>query len=479
MSYARLSSPPPPEASRNLSYPPLSQGNHNRPAMQQPQPKQGGFFGPMYPSKKSKMSSTRRRKLLLSYTPDWLITVLLAAGFFALDRVDGYRRDFSLADTSLRHPFAEHERVPELHLIAICVGIPIVIQPIINFFTVRSWWDFHNSYLGLILGLALTGSTTQLIKLTVGRPRPDIISRCNPNVTEDPLLGLTTWRVCQQEDIHLLKDGFRSFPSGHSSLSFAGLGFLSFYLAGKLHLFDKRGHAGKAWLAITPFFGAALVAISRTMDYRHHWHDVLVGSLLGIVFSFFAYRQYYPPLDSELSHRPYSPRVQEKSDESAILPTHIATANASGFSSSPPTRYSPSKFQASGSGMVNSEPYETVQLGVDGTVARPGPTSMEDVWEQGAQTGYDGTVPRSRSVGGDHSSDAGHTQNRILSRREQQQMVFQQQQPSHSDDSSPEPQDAYSIPLRSTSHPSSQQQQSRQQQSQPRQYTADAYTGIQ
>ena len=72
-------------------------------------------------------------------------------------------------------------------------------------------------------------------------------------------------------------------------VSFAGLGFLSFYIAGKLHLFDKRGHAvrmissiyslttlmicdcgpqPKAWISLAPLSGAALVAISRTMDYR-------------------------------------------------------------------------------------------------------------------------------------------------------------------------------------------------------------------
>ena len=88
----------------------------------------------------------------------------------------------------------------------------------------------------------------------------DIIDRCQPPAgAVDPVFGLSNWTICTQEENKILRDGFRSFPSGHSScmssnqlswhgsmnaivVSFAGLGFLAFYLAGKLHLFDSRGH---------------------------------------------------------------------------------------------------------------------------------------------------------------------------------------------------------------------------------------------
>jgi diacylglycerol diphosphate phosphatase / phosphatidate phosphatase len=72
----------------------------------------------------------------------------------------------------------------------------------------------------------------------------DLISRClpSPGLKDSPVWGLSNYTICTQVDEYILRDGFRSFPSGHASLSFAGLGFLSFYLVGKFRLWDERGY---------------------------------------------------------------------------------------------------------------------------------------------------------------------------------------------------------------------------------------------
>ncbi|KAJ6496543.1 phosphatidic acid phosphatase type 2/haloperoxidase [Mycena vitilis] len=302
-----------------------------------------------------------RRKFLMSYAPDWLITLALAAVFFSLDKVHGFRRQFSLEDTSIRHTFAVHERIPDLALYMIAIVAPIVLQAGINLLTIRSWWDLHNNLLGLILGLAMTGSITQFTKLTVGRPRPDLIDRCQPIPgSVDPIYGVSNASICTTPlDSALMLDGFRSFPSGHSSLSFAGLGFLAFYLAGKLHLFDNRGYAAKAWVSLVPFAGAALVAISRTMDNRHHWQDVLVGAILGTVVSYFSYRQYYPSLSSEVSHRPYAPRIAQDD----FPGHHRRTSSRQAYTDDHPTT----------DDIIDSGPLE-------GTVRREGPGPLREVW---------------------------------------------------------------------------------------------------
>jgi len=63
--------------------------------------------------------------------------------------------------------------------------------------------------------------------------------------------------------------------------SFAGLVYLSWYLSGKVRVFDRRGHIAKLCLVLLPVLLAALIAVSRVDDYWHHWQDVFAGGLIG------------------------------------------------------------------------------------------------------------------------------------------------------------------------------------------------------
>lgn len=115
-----------------------------------------------------------------------------------------------------------------------------------------------------------------------------------------------------------------SFPSGHSSLAFAAMVFLSFYMAGHFAIFAHgnvdqscnvryeshsthrlgkkivrrfimyfSNHSSKPFwkllLCLAPWFLATFIAVSRVMDYHHHFEDIVAGSLVGIVCAVLCY----------------------------------------------------------------------------------------------------------------------------------------------------------------------------------------------
>lgn len=53
------------------------------------------------------------------------------------------------------------------------------------------------------------------------------------------------------------------------------------YLAGKIGIFDQRGHSWKMFPVVLPILGATFVAITRVDDYWHHWTDVCTGAAIG------------------------------------------------------------------------------------------------------------------------------------------------------------------------------------------------------
>lgn len=190
------------------------------------------------------------------------------------------------------------------------------------------WSQLHTQLCCLISSCPCRAAPSN--QIAVGRPRPDFLDRClsiydndaagTPvGPLTDPINMLSTSAICTRQD--LLRDGFKSFPSGHSSFSFGGLAFLAMYLAGKLHLFDERGHIYKSLVVLAPIIGASLIATSRVSDYRHHWEDVTVGSFIGAVAAVFSYRQYYPSLAAFKSDSPFKPRVND--DVLPSLPTHV------------------------------------------------------------------------------------------------------------------------------------------------------------
>ena len=91
-------------------------------------------------------------------------------------------------------------------------------------------WEWHVGWLGLALALATTLLFTEGMKNLFGKPRPDLLSRCDPdlaNIVTSTVGGfgdrvsqgitLVSSTICRQRDKGLVNGGFKSFPSGHAS----------------------------------------------------------------------------------------------------------------------------------------------------------------------------------------------------------------------------------------------------------------------
>jgi len=121
----------------------------------------------------------------------------------------------------------QNPRVPDiispLELLLAVILIPWITTLLYYLFK-RDLRDYRAASWVWTLALCLNGITTSLLKVTVGRPRPDFFYRCFPdgimilnNTTQtNELSGAYDLLNCTGNE-HEINEGRKSFPSGHAS----------------------------------------------------------------------------------------------------------------------------------------------------------------------------------------------------------------------------------------------------------------------
>ncbi|XP_064603336.1 phospholipid phosphatase 5-like [Liolophura sinensis] len=254
----------------------------------------------------------------LPFIVEVLLRVTLYILFRVTDDAEPFHRKIQPEEMWLYKNPRTDSYVPTRLLWTFVFGCPALVIGV--FYLIRrDIKDVIQATLGVTLSIWLTGTVTNCIKLGAGRPRPDFFYRCFPDghyVEEMKCTGSPD----------AIRDGMKSFPSGHSSLSFSSLMYTFLYLAGKLHCFTWRGR-GQSWrlcLSLAPLLIATMIAVSRTADYHHHWQDVLIGSLLGICIAYLCYHQFYPAINKNNSHLAYvqiTPALDKIKPATEVIPS--------------------------------------------------------------------------------------------------------------------------------------------------------------
>lgn len=263
----------------------------------------------------------------LYYGADWAF-VALSAGLMAGGAFRGIRPPLTLLgpsfdekdpdlkalddprlDATIGRPFLR-EKVP-IWALAAAGGGAIVAFGTVDTFARQ---DFHHTH-ALVLGAATAAMAafdfSELLKLSFGRLRPDFRERyrraaCGGAVRAPPDLDCsavaTDGFVLDERE---LIDGYKSFPSGHASTSFALASYFSLYLGSEWIWGERATSLSQpiATLAAGALLSGALFAsASRIADHRHHPEDVAVGAALGAAVGAASYFLHFD-LDGEARWR--------------------------------------------------------------------------------------------------------------------------------------------------------------------------------
>lgn len=190
---------------------------------------------------------------------DWVtVTGLYALGLY-LDKQPPFERYIGtqLDDMRIAYP---HTPAQQQRVTADQLWVVALVGPLLGLFCLQALRPngrkLNRAALGLISSLAVTLVLVCIVKNCVGRLRPDFLARCKP------LHGVCTGNAA------IIVEGRKSFPSGHTALSFAGLTPLALHInADLLEQLPAVPPLFRMSVSMMPLVLALVIGLSRIADY--------------------------------------------------------------------------------------------------------------------------------------------------------------------------------------------------------------------
>lgn len=272
------------------------------------------------------------KKLIFKIVVDVLIVCIIGFPILIIAFVaEPHKQGFFCDDQSLKHPFVEISTISTAKMIAYSLSIPIITILVVEFIdakfnknhirkelSIGSWniplWILNSyKHIGFFaFGAACTQITTDMMKYSMGRLRPHFFELCKPLIDcTDPInIGkyINIYSCIGDETTGFLREMRLSFPSGHSSCTGFALIYCALYLQVRMTwngtaLFK---HALQFLLILLTWY----TGLSRVLDYKHHWTDVLAGFVLGISYAFLVAKFVSKLFDEKIKNCEILPEVR-------------------------------------------------------------------------------------------------------------------------------------------------------------------------
>ncbi|XP_013786898.2 phospholipid phosphatase 2-like [Limulus polyphemus] len=236
----------------------------------------------------SNVSTVRRIVDNLMWMSALLFVCLAITGILRPKRIG-----FACNDISIQHPFVGDTISEGVLLCSLLFGsaLTIFIVEAIHHYPIsknlnQQCYNHWLMVLGdFLLGFVYVFFVTELLKAVVGELRPHFLASCQPDWSKiNCSEGFVIEYNCTRREQYRLEniDIYKSFPSGHSSLSLYSFVFISLYAQVRLQ-WTSKSHVLKLVLQLVFLSWALVCSLTRISDRRHFWWDVLVGCLIGII----------------------------------------------------------------------------------------------------------------------------------------------------------------------------------------------------